>query len=50
VREVVAKNRRTPLDSLHALSLDAQVWVRKAVHGNKSATDEIRAQAALLGV
>jgi len=45
----VAKNRRAPLEVLRALSLDPEASVRKAVHGNKSATEEIRAQAALPG-
>ena len=50
VRVAVAKQPRTPLDVLKVLSADADVEVRKAVHANPSATDEIKAVAALVGV
>jgi hypothetical protein len=50
VRVAVAKQPRTPLDVLKVLAADADVKVRKAVHANRSATDEIKAVAALIGV
>ena len=50
VRVAVAKQPRTPLDVLKVLAGDADVKVRKAVHANRSATDEIKAVAALIGV
>ena len=50
VRVAVAKQPRTPLGVLKVLAADADVKVRKAVHANRSATDEIKAVAALIGV
>jgi len=50
VRVAVAKQPRTPLDVLKVLAADNNVKVRKAVHANPSATDEIKAVAALIGV
>ena len=50
VRVAVAKQPQTPLDVLKVLAADADVKVRKAVHANRSATDEIKAVAALIGV
>ena len=50
VRVAVAKQPRTPLDVLKVLAADADVKVRKAVHKNRSATDEIKVVAALIGV
>ena len=49
-RIAVAKQRRTPLGVLKILAADDNVKVRKAVHANRSATDEIKAIAALIGV
>ena len=39
-----------PAACTRVCSLETGVTVRRAVHGNKAASDEIRAQAALLGV
>ena len=46
----VASGQETPPELLAKLALHPEVEVRKAVHKNKSATEEIRVQAALLGV
>ena len=50
VRVAVANQPRTSLDVLKVLAGNADVKVRKAVHKNPSATDEIKAVAALIGV
>ena len=50
LRVAVAKQPRTPLDVLKVLAADDNVKVRNAVHANPSATDEIKAVAALIGV
>ena len=50
VRVAVAKQTRTPLDVLKVLAADADVKVRKTVLANPSATVEIKAVAALIGV
>ncbi len=50
VRVVVAARPECPLPVLSELSLDASVAVRRTAAKHPAATDEIRAQAALLGV
>jgi hypothetical protein len=41
VRVAVAKHRRATVEVLRVLSLDGEAEVRRAVHRNKSASDEI---------
>jgi cobalamin biosynthesis protein CbiD len=46
----VAENPSTPVATLELLARDSSASVRKAAYNNPNATDEIRAQAVLLGV
>jgi hypothetical protein len=50
VRLKVAWNPATPVATLTFLARDQSASVRKAVYQNPNATDEIRAQAVLLGI
>ena len=50
VRGAVADRADCPLSVLAALATDAEQDVRDAVYRNPSATDEIRASAAILGI
>jgi hypothetical protein len=50
IHQVIAESLRTPVDLLAKLALEGSSSVRSAIYRNPNATDEIRAQVALLGI